>query len=358
MILAHVVLNLNIGGLERVVVNLVKGFQSSPYRCVVCCLEEGGPFASEIRSMGVDVKVFAKRDGIDWRCVRRLAKYFRDEDVRIVHTHNAASHFHGVAAAVAGGVRARVHTKHGRDYPDDRRKVLLNRLLSWGTDEIVTVSDDARDVVVQVEKVNPRKVRRIWNGVDTELYRPPDRIVAEPVIGTVARLSPEKDQRTLLTAFKLVRAELPDARLVLVGDGSEAADLARMARDLGISDQVDFLGPRSDVSEILHTFSVFTLTSTTEGISMTVLEAMAAGLPIVATDVGGNREIVAPPACGLIVPPGDPEALSRAYLELLADAQRRGQIGRNARRRAVEHFSLNQMIAEYAKVYSDVLNHP
>ena len=483
--IAHIVTCLQIGGLERVVVNLVKGQVGQSHRLLVVCLEEGGPFVAEIEKLGVKVLVLGKQPGLNWRTIRQLMQIFREEKIQVVHTHNPAPHFHGVLAGVLAGVPVRVHTKHGRNYPHLKKAVLLNRVLSWLTDVIVPVSDNAGDVALHVEKVNPRKIQRIWNGVDVALYAPCETvdhrlsiidaglsdfqfstitrptagldpqlsIIALPspisqlpplTIGTVARLSPEKDQLTMLAAFKIVlerwdetvvggqssefnvqrsklkvlqsvisgqtstsdrsapssasprcapvfdRARKPTEglqpsdsglrtqdsgplascpsdlwsltsdrlqipRLVIVGDGPCRNELRNEASRLGIGEQVDFLGARSDIPTQLSTFDIFTLSSITEGISMTILEAMACEIPIVATDVGGNREIVNPPECGLIVPPRDPQALAEAYLELLRDPPRRLQMGRAARVRVIAQFSLNSMVQQYENLYSEIL---
>lgn len=370
---AHVVLGMQVGGLERVVANLAQAFRGTDFRVSLVCLEEGGPLAEDLKHNGLPVTVLGKKPGIDWTCVLRLSRWLRKENIQIVHTHNPVPHFHGIAAALLAGVPVRVHTKHGRNYPNNPRRVFLYRLLSRFTDMIIPVSDNARDVALHVEKVAPVKVRRIWNGVDTGRYAPADRFQVSDVacqataqnaeapgsftIGTVARLSPEKDQGTMLEALALVHKQLPHARLVLVGDGPSRAGLEEKARALGITCQVDFLGMRSDISTQLSKFDIFTLSSITEGISMTILEAMACQVPIVATDVGGNREIVQPPQCGLIVPARDPQALAAAYLELLQNPSRRAEMGVAGRQRVLAHFSLEAMAGQYAALYRELLAH-
>lgn len=352
--IAHVVTCLQIGGLERVVVNLAQGFAGHPYRLLVVCLEQGGPFVAEVEKLGGRVLVFGKQPGMSWSTIRRLAQLFRQEHVQIVHTHNPAPHFHGVLAAVLAGVRVRVHTKHGRNSPDIKRRVLLYRVLSWFTNAVVTVSDAARDIALHVEKVNPAKVHRIWNGIDPARYVPASPSHT-PVIGTVARLCSDKDQATMLQAFALVLKQVPAARLAIVGDGPLRDDLHAEARRLGITGQVDFRGARDDIPALLPGFTLFTLSSITEGIPMAVLEAMACGVPIVATDVGGCRQIVQPPECGLIVPPRDPAALANAYLELLRDPSRREKMGEAGRQRVIRHFSLETMTREYANLYEELM---
>jgi sugar transferase (PEP-CTERM/EpsH1 system associated) len=393
---AHVVLGLRVGGLERVVVNLVRGTHRTGAAVGVYCLDEGGPFTAEVTALGVPVHILQKKPGIDWTAIRHLAQLFRRDNVQVVHTHNPTPHFHGVVAAWLARVPVCVHTKHGRNYPDRKRAVWTNHVLAWFTDAIVPVSDNAAEVCLKIEKVNPKKIRRIWNGVDVAQYAPRETLSnrlqttdcrpesspspfplspCPPIIGTVARLSPEKDQKTMLEAFKLVLDGWQSSvlspqssvtehcklntdhspRLVVIGDGPCRAELEAEAQRLGITGQVDFLGMRSDIPAQLLTFDLFTLSSISEGISMTILEAMACGLPIVATDVGGNREIVNPPQCGLIVPLRDPRALASAYLELLRTPSRRAAMGTAARQRVVEHFSCEQMVKRYADLYAELL---
>jgi sugar transferase (PEP-CTERM/EpsH1 system associated) len=349
---------LKIGGLERVVVNLITHLHNDRFRQLVVCLEEGGEFLPLVEQLGIPVHVLGKPPGLHWGAVRGLACLLRDNHAEIVHTHNPQPHLHGVLAALLARVPVRIHTKHGRNYPKNPRRVLVNRWLSRFTDAIVPVSDNARDVALQIEKVNPATIRRIWNGVDTDLYQPrtANREPRPPTIVTVARLSPEKDQQTMLAAFQLVHEQMPEARLAFVGDGPSGSGLKQTAARLGIAANVDFLGMRSDVAELLHTFDVFTLSSISEGISMTILEAMACELPIAASDVGGNREIVNPPECGLIVPPRDPRALADACLELLRNPQRRALMGRAARQRVIAHFSLASMVRQYESLYEELLH--
>jgi sugar transferase (PEP-CTERM/EpsH1 system associated) len=355
-VVAHVVLSLKVGGLERVVVDLVKGFRDSDYSCVVCCLGTRGEFAAEVDALGVPLYTLDKKDGVDLKLILRLARFLRENNVTIVHTHNPGPHIYGLLAARLAGVPVRVHTRHGRNFPDNRKSVLINRILSWGTDAIVPVSDDAGLVATNVERISPGKIHRIWNGIDINLYTPRcDAVGGPPVIGTVARLSPEKDQKTMLAAFSRVVGEIPDARLLLAGDGPCATKLHEEADRLGLSGRVDFLGQCSNVPEVLKRMSIFTLSSTTEGLSMTLLEAMATGLPIVATDVGGNRELLQPPLCGVVVPANDPQALAHALVELLRDPQRRAQMSSASRARAVQYFDINYTLSAYTKLYDELM---
>ena len=362
-VVAHVVVGLQVGGLERVVVNLALGTRAHGYAPLVVCLDEPGELAAELTDSEVPVYALHKRPGRDWRTVLRLAALLRRERVSLIHTHNPMPHFHGTLAAMLAGVRARIHTKHGRNYPEDRGRVLQNRWLSMAASMIVPVSGDVNRVVLEIERVPPRKTRLILNGVDTNRYRPPpDKVELDGgprrhsfTIGTVARLSPEKDQGMMLSAFALLLEKRADARLIFVGDGPSASELRAHAETLGIAAQVEFRGQRRDIPAQLGAFDLFTLSSQTEGLSMTILEAMASGLPVVATDVGGNRECVQPPECGLIVAPGDPKALAAAWLKVLVDAEAARRMGVASRHRAEAVFSLEQMTARYAHLYDEIL---
>ncbi|WP_437278635.1 glycosyltransferase [Sorangium sp. So ce375] len=368
---AHVVLSLNVGGLERVVLRLLDRMARDRFAPVVCALEEPGALAEELARLGVPLVVIPRGPGLDPGLPVRLAAWLRREGIRLVHTHNPGPHLYGAlaagfarAAALLGGAGPRVvHTKHGRNYPKEKRKVLVNRLAAALTDRVVAVSDDARAVALEVEHVDPAKVVTILNGVDTDVFRPGDAGAARARLGVpatgyhvgcVARLSPEKDHATLLDAFARLCAVRPDARLTLIGDGSERPALEAQAARLGLGGAVVFAGTRGDVAELLPAFDVFALASLTEGISLTLIEAAAAGLPIVATRVGGNPEIVLEGETGLLVPPGAPETLAAA-LEAVAVRGDRAEMGLRGRARVMERFGLDRMARAYEDLYDEVL---
>ncbi|WP_437812806.1 glycosyltransferase family 4 protein [Sorangium sp. So ce1078] len=368
---AHVVLSLNVGGLERVVLRLLERTARDRFAPVVCALEEPGALADELARLDVPLVVLARRPGLDPGLPVRLAAWLRREEIRLVHTHNPGPHLYGAiaaglarAASLPGGGGPRVvHTKHGRNYPKQKRKVLVNRLAAALTDRVVAVSDDARAVALEVERLDPAKVVTILNGVDTDVFRPGDAGAARARlavpgsgyhVGCVARLSPEKDHATLLAAFARLREVRPDAHLSLIGDGPLRPALEQQAARLGLGGAVTFTGTRGDVAELLPAFDVFALASLTEGISLTLIEAAAAGLPIVATRVGGNPEIVEEGETGLLVAPGAPETLAAA-LEAVAVREDRAAMGMRGRARVIERFGMDRMIRAYEDLYAEVL---
>jgi glycosyltransferase involved in cell wall biosynthesis len=273
----------------------------------------------------------------------------------MLHTHNPGSHRVGVPARLLARVPHLVHTKHGRNHPGDPVAVARNRRLARFTSVVVAVSEDAARVARDVERIPAAKVRVIHNGV--ELGEPVDPAAWStwtPRGITVARLDPVKDQPTMLRATRRVVAVLPEFRLDIVGDGPERRNLESLARDLALTANVLFHGDRRDVQLLLRRPQVFLLSSITEGISLTLLEAMAAGLPAVATDVGGNREVVAPEVTGILVPPAQPGLLAEAVTALCRNPARASELGAAGRRQVESRFSLGEMVRRYAELYEEV----
>lgn len=360
--IVHVVLGLDVGGLERMLLRLLAHTDRSRFTPVVCALDAPGVLAPELPSLGVPLTLIRRRPGLDARLPVRLAAFLRRERARLVHTHNPSPHAYGALAAGLAGARV-IHTKHGRNAPDIARKVLLNRAASAISDRVVAVSEDTARVALEVERVSPRKVVTIQNGIETRAFCPGrDPRAARAALGApaggfhvgcVGRLAPVKDHATLLAAFARLRAERPDAHLTLVGRGGEQAALEALARALGVSSAVTFAGERGDVAPLYAAFDVFALASRSEGISLTLLEASACGIPVVATQVGGNAEVVADGASGILVPPGDVPALAAA-LSWVARADR-AALGAAGRARVEQRFSAERMARAYQDLYAEVL---
>jgi sugar transferase (PEP-CTERM/EpsH1 system associated) len=312
----------------------------------------------------VDIFELDKAQGHDVRAFIRFVRLLRRLRPTVVHTRNWAG-FDGIVAARLAGVPAIAHGEHGRDIGDpegsNRRRNTLRRMLAPWVNRFTTVSEDLRRWLIEDVSVNPAKIQRIYNGVDTSHYAPGDRAeirtalgvrVDAPVVGTVGRLDPVKDQAGLLEAFARLRTN--DSVLLVVGDGPCRADLHSRAATLGIGDRVRFLGARKDVAHVLRAMDVFVLPSIAEGISNTILEAMATGLPVVATRVGGNPELVSPTVTGELVPRQRPGALADAIDGYLENPARRLAHGTQARTRALDAFGLNTMRDAYADLYDEL----
>jgi glycosyltransferase involved in cell wall biosynthesis len=332
----------------------------------VVALDAPGVLAPELEALGVPLTLIRRRPGLDARLPFRLAAFLRRRGARLVHTHNPSPHLYGaLAARLAPGTRV-IHTKHGRNAPDAPRKVLLNRLAAALSDRVVAVGADTAAVALDLERVHPRKLVTIANGVElgAPSARAPQARAAARValgapaggfhVGCVARLSPVKDHRTLLQAFAIFRAARPDAHLTLVGSGAELDDLVARAAEPDLAGAVTFAGERGEVGPLYAAFDVHALASRSEGISLTLLEAAAAGLPNVATRVGGNAEVVADGVTGILVPPADPVALAAA-LGAVAARPDRAALGAAGRARVEQRFSAERMARAYHALYAEVL---
>ncbi len=351
----HLVSTLDIGGLENVVLNLVRNTNRSEFEPHVMCLRHRGELAPHFEKLDVPIEALDARGRVSrlWSFVRRLSQLRPD----ILHSHNPTPHKFGAFARLLGLVPALVHTKHGRNYPQIRRAVSLNRWAARFSDVVVAVSEDAAAVARDIERVPGRKVRVVYNGIETRRFQ----CHPAPAAGanwrgiSVARLDPVKDQETLLRAVRATVDAIPDFQLELVGDGPERARVERLRAELGLESQVRLLGFRDDVAGLLQGASVFVLSSLSEGISLTLLEAMACGLPVVATDVGGNREVVAHGETGLLVPPRSPQALAEGILSLIREPIRAAAMGAAGRRRVETLFAVEAMVSRYQALYREAL---
>lgn len=361
MHVAHVVHSLEVGGTENGVVNLVGALRE--VRHSVVAVTATGPLAARLPA-GVPVSCVHKRAGIDVRAVGRFVAAFRALRPDVVHTRNWAS-FDAVVAARVAGVRVVIHGEHGREIGDPEgrnpRRNRIRKLLSPLVTGFVAVTHDLERWLVERVGIPAHKVVTIPNGVDTRRFVDGDRPAARAalgaphgslVIGTVGRLDPVKDQVGFLRAFARVAARYPTALAVLVGDGPCRAALEQEIASLGLDGRARLLGNRLDVPRLLPGFDLFSLPSIAEGMSNTVLEAMAAGLPVVATRVGGTPDMVDDGVTGALVAPRDVAGLAAAFDAYLADPFLRASHGKAGQARALTEFSLERMAATYGALYA------
>jgi len=361
---AHVVQNLAIGGLERVVVNLAAHAHRDRFRPFIVCLGPGGPLVEQARAAGIDVFVVAKKRGFTPGTVATLARRFRTMGARVIHCHNAAPLVYG---ALAGRItRARVvYTAHGMKTSAASHPVRLDRL--GMVDAFVTVSEDARQIAIRQGGADDERVRTILNGVDTNAYQragSEQRARVRASLGLdagafvfviVARLTPAKDHANLFRAFAELSSVNPSVRLVVIGDGELRDVLTGVVRELRMEERILLAGARDDVAELVGAFDCFVLSSFTEGLAMTLLEAMAAELPVVATGVGGNGEVVVDGETGLVVPARDSERLREAMQWMATHPAEARAMGKRGRERASSTFSIEAMVNAYEDTYRRVL---
>ena len=371
-LIAHVVYRFDVGGLENGVVNLINGLPRESYRHAVVALTDVTDFRKRIRRDDVRFVALNKQPGHGFRLFPRLFRLFRELQPTIVHTRNMAALEASVPAWLAG-VPVRVHGEHGRDMGDldgtNRRYQRVRRLYRPFVTHYVALSKDLEQYLDRHVGVDSRRIAQIYNGVDTARFSPATdgraRIEGCPftdddlwLVGTVGRLQQVKDQVTLAEAFvravKHGPARTP-MRLVVAGDGPLRPRVEKVLDAAGMRQLAWLPGARDDVPEILRGLDCFVLPSLAEGISNTILEAMACGLPVIATCVGGNPELVEDGVSGRLVPPVNAEAMAAAlyrYFDDSALARSHGQAGRNA---VLQRFSLDRMVADYQSLYDGLV---
>jgi glycosyltransferase involved in cell wall biosynthesis len=346
---AHVTLGLDVGGQERLLVEFARHADRALFDLCFVSLTGRGWLADQIEEHGWPVLTMHEQAGFRPGIGVRLARLLRRERIDVIHTHDERPLVYGaLASCLVRGVH-HVHTRHGQRVEITRGQKLLVWLASCGTGEFVCVSEDAGRVAV-AQGIAARKIRTVWNGIDLTKFSYIGPRPGGPAI-LVARLSPIKDVETLLRAAALAVAEQPGFRVEIAGDGPCLADLRRVTSELCLAETVRFLGEVRDVPALLARAGLVVLSSLSEGVSLTLLEGMARGLPVVATRVGGNPEVLVDGETGLLVPPRDPAALARAMLQVWRDGEAARRLGRAGRRRVEAHFDVRHMVAHYETLY-------
>lgn len=360
----QVVLSLQPGGTERLVVELVRRLRDE-LPTAVCCLDQAGTWGEALREEGVDVLPLARRAGFRPGLGRAIARFAHRHQIDVVHCHQYSPFVYSALARISRPGLKVVFTEHGRlsDAPPSPKRRLANTVLSRFPHRVFAVSGDLKAHLV-AEGFPASRVDVLYNGIDIgPVPSPADRQRMRTalgledrqfVVGTVARLDPVKDLETLVRAVASLRSAVP-ITLLVVGDGPERAALEKTASSLDAGASVRFLGHRDDARDVLAACDAFVNCSISEGISLTILEAMAAALPIVATSVGGTPEIL-DAACGLLVPARTPGAVADALRTLAADPGLRAAVAQAGRRRVEERFTLDRMVREYRDAYFAVMN--
>jgi sugar transferase (PEP-CTERM/EpsH1 system associated) len=371
-LVVHVIHHLAMGGMENGLVNLINHMPAGKYRHAVLCVEDYSDFRHRITRPDVDViALHRSRIGL-WKLRREIYRLFRRVKPAIVHTRNLSG-LDALLPARLAGVAHCLHGEHGWDMHDVEgrhwRPIILRRMHAPLIERYITVSKDLQRYLIARAGVNATRITQIYNGVDTQRFQPgpakqrawlpPEfRDAGLTLIGPVGRIQPVKDQATLLHAFARMVAQRADLRaalrLLIVGDGPLLNELKALAAALHIADITFFPGAMDDVPQALRALDVYVLPSLNEGISNTILEAMACGLPVVATGVGGNLELVEDGVCGRFFTPGDVSALCDLLLHYALDAPLREAHSRAARHIALERYSLAAMVARYTGTYDQL----
>lgn len=365
--IAHILPSFHIGGQERVALDLASSHRAQGHHVLAFAIDppEGAPLADAFRAAGVVPGVVPKRRGFDLTQIVRLSKVFSRERIDVVHTHNPLALTYGAPAGKLAGAVV-VHTKHGENLEAAGmpRRLLVRRIAARFADAFVAVSPMTAAAARKTRDVSERKLRVIANGIDVHRFAggPEARAAARRelgipdgarVIGTVGRVAPEKNQVILVRALA---ADLGEAlHLVVIGDGPETPALGRAVAEAGAGPFVHLPGARSDVHRLLPALDVFALPSLTEGLPLSILEAMAAGLPVVASSVGGLPDVVGEGETGYLVPPGDAAALREKLVALARDPAAAAAMGARARALAVARHSLEAVSDAYMQLYLQLL---
>lgn len=356
--------SLHVGGAERVVLHLAQQLDRAHFDVAVCCTKFIGILAGE--ATGAGVPVFDISAGKGWRRYTvpwRLRTLIRRLRPHVIHSHGTPALLAAGPAAVARQLPGWVHTFHYGNYPHlPPRTLKAERFFSRYVDRLVAVSESQRRAVAECHGLPPDRIQVVTNGVAPRPPRPSAAVLADRrevfgagpetlLVGCVAVLTEQKGIPDLLSAAVSLRRAQPAMRFAVVGGGPLEADLRARAHALGLDDVVTFTGWRTDALDLLSSLDVFVMPSLWEAMPMVLLEAMAAGLPIVVSRVADNHLIVEDESSGLLVPPRSPEALERAVLRLATDPAKRAALGVAARARFEERFTVDRMVTAYEALY-------
>ncbi|MBC8554277.1 MAG: glycosyltransferase [Candidatus Brocadiales bacterium] len=361
----HLVEELTIGGLEKILTTIVLNLNKKKYNVSVWCLREGGFFADKLVKEGIDVKILHISTSRNPLSIYKLYRLLKSHKFDIIHTHAYSAGTIGRVSAFLAGVPVIIsHNQNVYDYYN-KYYHFVERFLSYITDGIICVSDVVKKFANETQGIDTKKLVTIYNGIENlrsvsrketsalrkELGIPIDH----SVIGVIAQFSEKKGFGYLIRSASILLKCRKDVNFLLVGDGTIMGDMKQLCHNLKIEKNVIFAGERSDIPEMLSLIDIFVLPSIREGLPLAILEAMACGKPVIATNVGGVPEVVKNGINGILVQPQDPEALHGAMKELLNDAGKRERMGRAGRDICAKGFSSRVMVDRIEELYDILL---
>ena len=365
----QVVHSLEVGGTEVLVAQFARNL-SDKFRMVIACLDRLGPLGEDLRHEGFEVRVIGRNAGIDWRCGRNLSRFLREYNVDLIHAHQYTPFFQGLVSRVFYRRPPVLFTEHGRHHPDvpSRKRAIANRLLVQQRDRVVAVGSAVKQALITNERINGDRIAVVYNGVDLAPYANivhADRAGIRRelqldddsfVIAQVARLNRLKDHATAIRTVRRLKDSHIKVRLLIAGNGEERPTIESLIREHDVGNEVRMLGTRNDVPRILAASDAFLLTSISEGIPLTVIEAMAARLPIVSTRVGGVAEVVMDGVTGLLANAQDDSSLANHLTRLANSRALSSRLGDAGRERAFTSFSEVTMHEAYRSLYEGMLH--
>jgi len=364
----HILQNSNIGGVQRQLLSLLKAYDMDLMNPAVCCFKAKGEIGEQMEKRGFEVVDFhiERHYRFSPAIIRQLYTLMKERNIHVVRAHKYSASLYGRIAARLARVPVVITSVHG-NYRKDLRfeRKIANKMLSRVTDRIVAVSESIRTDIIKYDNIDPEKVLVIRNGVDTALFSPPVNAGGvreelalkdnETVIGFVGRLVPAKGLQHLIGAFESVRAEIGQVKLLIVGGGQLMEPLTMMARDKGLSNDIIFLGERTDIPQLLGAMDIFVMPSIAEGLPNALLEAMAAARPVIVTCAGGMGEIIQDGVNGLVVPVGDEASLSGGLRKLVKDRSFAQALGAAARQCIENRHSIRATARSWEDLYFALL---
>lgn len=362
--------SMSVGGAEVLAARLARQL-SDRYRFVFACLDNVGELGEQLIGEGFPLTVLNRGDGIDWGCSRRLRKLLKDESVDLIHAHQYTPFCYGAMSRFPGLKCPMLFTEHGRFHPDypRRKRMIFNRMFLRRDDRVVAVGEAVRQALINNEGISARRVEVIYNGIDLERFGGLDNDARrrtrqelgldddEFVAVIVGRLDYLKDHVTAVRTAERLAREGGRFRMLFVGEGPERPKIEQAIAERGLTEQVRLLGTRHDVPQIFNASDVCLLTSISEGIPLTLIEGMAAGLPVVSTDVGGVAEVVQDNETGLLASSGDDDALATLLNRLRNDTPQRQRMGQAGRDRAHDLFAEPMMHDRYCVHFEEMTSH-
>ena len=356
--------NLGIGGLERVVVQLCIQLDKNLFTPAVCCIHFKGELAGELENQGIRIYNLNCRKP-DYFAFKKIIAVIEEFKPLIVHTHNINASIDGTIASIIKKIPVKIHTDHARRFPDKLRYMLAERIVSYFVIKFITVSEETKQNLIRFEKISPKKIKVIHNGIgpielrtksQNELTRKELGLTQfQYIIGTVVRLEMQKGLIYLIRAFPEILKTFPDSCLLITGQGSQYETLRMEARTLGIEKNVKLTGPKLEICQIFNILDIYVLPSVWEGLPMSLLEAMSSQRPIVATRVGGIPQAITDGESGILVPPASSSSLALAICTLLKDSSLRTRLALKARQRFEMEFTMTRMIQAHQSIYLNCL---
>jgi len=371
MKILHLIDTFGIGGMENVLINLINKMNESKYNHFICCYNADDNFIQRLSRTDTDITILKKRKGNDLTIPFKIAKICNRKQIDIIHARGWTMYAEGLLASkISPSVKGFIYGFHGKTFEDvlnkKRRRMFMEWFLARFTARIVTLSEGMRDDYASSVYIRKKRITVINNGIDIQKFskkidknkiRKKFGISPEEIVlGCVARLDPVKDLITLLKGYKMAQKCKADISLLIVGDGPCMDQIKKISCKFKLKNKIIFTGMRNNIPELLQLMDVYVQTSLYEGMSNTILEAMAAGLPVIATSVGGNNEIVIHKKTGLLIPPKEPGALSKAINCLYVDPEKRKEYGKQGHLKVKHSFSIKKMVTNYQYLYDNLYN--